>query len=282
MPLLSIERRGGEPISLEIPPPGTGASCFLIGLPKAGSTLLNRIMRPLTERGGLVFFSLQNALNAAGVATASVEVPPEAVFQPEGYAYGGFRGVDVLSSVPAFARGRTIFLIRDPRDMLSSLYFSEAISHRPPGTAQSKEAAEQFEARRSAALAETIDAFARRRAAGVLATYRNAVQRLEGVEHRLYRYEDVIHAKLDWVQDMIAYLGLKVPRPVVEAVVARNDVTPESEDPTQHIRRVSPGDYREKFDADTIAWLNAQFAEQLARFGYAIDGNPNDAAARSV
>lgn len=273
MPAIEVPLKTGGTVALDVPPPGAGPSCFLIGLPKAGSTLLNRLMRPLTAKGGLAFFSLYNALHAVGVAMGSVSIDEDSVFTDAGYAYGGFRGTDTLRRLPAFANDRTVFLVRDPRDMLTSLYFSEAISHVPPGTALSTEAAAQFEARREAARAETIDAFARRRAADVIASYRRTVACVDKVEHRLYRYEDIIAAKEPWVHDMLRYLRLSVPAPLVQSVIARNDVTPKAEDPTQHIRRVAPGDHKDKLAPDTIAWLDEQFADVLARFGYATVGS---------
>ena len=37
-----------------------------------------------------------------------------------------------------------------------------------------------------------------------------------------------------------------------------------------HKRKIVPGDYREKLAAETIASLNAIFAENLQRYGYEI------------
>lgn len=275
MSTVTIDRQGGTPVILEMPPPGSGPSCFLVGLHKAGSTLLDNIMRPIVRRAGLAYFSLASELYRAGVLINTISYDVDAMFRPAGYAYGGFRGVDGVPHLPAFANRRTVLLIRDPRDMLSSLYFSEAVSHRPPGTAQGDEAVRRFEANREAARAETIDQFVRRRTPGIAAEYRSTLEVVGRVEHRLYRYEDVVGAKLDWTNDMVAYLGLEVPRPLVESVVARNDVIPTAEDPTQHVRRVAPGDHREKFTPETIAWLDGQFADVLARFGYAVEpGGP--------
>jgi hypothetical protein len=72
----------GEAFRLELPP-STGedvASVFLAGLPKAGSTLLNRLMRPIPEAAGLAFYALPEELRSLGVRPA--DFPAELIPTP--------------------------------------------------------------------------------------------------------------------------------------------------------------------------------------------------------
>ena len=120
-------------------------SIFIVGLVKSGSTLLNRIMRPITAAAGLTYRSPADEMFKRGLNFKKSTVD----FEPFGYAYGGFR--DLPWPLPDYAGGRTVVLVRDPRDALTSFYFSMAYSHVPPGTADSPDLLRAFEVRRDRA-----------------------------------------------------------------------------------------------------------------------------------
>jgi hypothetical protein len=260
----------GRPYAFVMPRPGNPsvASVFLVGLPKAGSTLLNQMMRPITAAAGLSFVALQETMYGMGVAPRDIPAAVNDAFEPAGYAYGGFRSLPREFSIPPFAADRTVLLVRDPRDMLTSLYFSLARSHRPPGTAVGETLAAAFNAQRDEANRTSIDDFALEKAEIVINQFRIVRTKLSSIPHRLYRYEDVVYDKLVWARDMVDYLGLKVPASVIEEAVAANDTRPDLEDPTRHVRRVSPGDHREKLREETIVALNARLKPILRRYQY--------------
>jgi len=260
----------GRQFTFRTPLPGDPSiqSVFLVGLPKAGSTLLNRMMRPITAAAGLSFVGLQETMFSMGVAPQEIPAAVNAAFAPAGYVFGAFRSLPGGFELPAYAAGRTILLVRDPRDMLTSLYFSLARSHRPPGKAVGGEMAATFEERRREISSMSIDAFALARAVVVLDQYATVAAKLTAISHRLYRYEDVIFDKLSWARDMVAYLGLTVPAAVLENAADANDLRPAVEDPGQHVRKVVPGDHREKLRTETIAELNARFEPLLRQYRY--------------
>ncbi|MBA3810890.1 MAG: hypothetical protein H0X27_04445 [Caulobacteraceae bacterium] len=235
-------------------------SIFIVGLVKSGSTLLNRIMRPLCQTAGLRFSAPANDARQRGIELADVEV----TFEPEGQAYGGFRNLPW--PLPDFAANRTVFLVRDPRDALTSLYYSVAYSHGAPGSTDGTAMLERFERRRAKVRAMTIDAFVLGEAAALARLIEKTLGRLPA--HRRYRYEDVIFDKQAWALDMLGYLGLSVSERRVAKVVGRNDLVPAREDPQAHIRRVTPGDHRAKLQARTIAGLDDRLAGVLERLGY--------------
>ena len=243
-------------------------SAFFIGLPKAGSTLLNGLMRPITTAAGLSFWAPQELLFGMGVTAQ--DIPPEinAVFAPTGHAFGGFRSLPAGFVIPSFAAGRTILLVRDPRDMLTSLYFSLTQSHRLPGKTVGEAAAAAFRERRVEVNRTSIDAFALKRARLVANQFDSVADKLARIPHRLYRYEDVVFEKLWWTRDMIDYLGLTVSPDVVEQAVAANDKRPDVEDASRHVRKVVPGDHREKLRPETITELNARLEPILRRYRY--------------
>ncbi|MBA3812152.1 MAG: hypothetical protein H0X27_11035, partial [Caulobacteraceae bacterium] len=126
---------GGHRCALAIPPPGDPGvgTVFLLGLPKAGSTLLARLMTPVVRSAGLTYVAVQDALHGLGVPPGDYPAEVNRAFQPNGYAFGGFRSLPGALALPPYACDRTVLLVRDPRDMLTSLYFSLALSHAPPG-----------------------------------------------------------------------------------------------------------------------------------------------------
>ncbi len=260
----------GQQFSFTIPRRGDPSipSVFLVGLPKAGSTLLNRLMIPIVKAAGLSYVGLQESMFRMGVAPQHTPAAVNAGFAPAGYAFGSFRSLPGGFELPSYASGRTILLVRDPRDMLTSLYFSLARSHAPPGKTVGGEMAATFEQRRRQTNSMSIDAFALARAAVVMDQYATVDAKLSGISHNLHRYEDIIFDKTSWARDMVAYLGLTVSSDVLESAVNANDVRPDVEDPAQHIRKVVPGDHREKLRPETISQLNARFEPILRRYRY--------------
>ena len=235
-------------------------SVFIVGLVKSGSTLLNRIMRPITVAAGLNYSAPASEMFARGLKLKGAVID----FEPFGHAYGGFR--DLPWPLPTFGADRTVLLVRDPRDALTSLYFSVAYSHVPPGTADSPKLLAAFEARRARVRAMAIDDFVLQEAKGQERLMRRILANTP--RHRLYRYEEIIFDKLAWTVDMVEYLGLSPPPHLVSTVVARNDVLPAEDAPLEHVRHVTPGDHRDKLRPETIAALDARFGEVMNKLGY--------------
>lgn len=269
---ISFEVKGHtQKITLPEPQSEDCGSVFLVGLPKAGSTLLNRVMTPLFEHVGLTPFSLHQTFRQMGLEPKFYPKDVSPLFADKGYAYIGFRGWNNRYPVPECASGRTVFLVRDPRDMIVSKYYSEAFSHRPPGTQVDDTLAKRFEERRRELQSQSVDEYVVSDAAAVLRSYRRTLEKLESIEYRTWRYEDVIFDKLRWVQDMLDYLQLEVPDGVVTRVVARNDIRPAAEVADQHVRKVTPGDHRTKLTHATINKLNEIFSDILDQYNYITD-----------
>ncbi len=261
----------GHRCAFTVPPPGDleVRTVFLLGLPKAGSTLLARLMTPVTRSAGLTFVAVQDALHRLGVPPKEYPAEVNRAFQPSGYAFGGFRSLPGALALPPYACDRTVLLVRDPRDMLTSLYFSLALSHAPPGAGAGGGLVREFHERRRAVNAMDIDTFALSAAGVVADQYRTVERKLAGIGHRLYRYEDIIFDKAAWAADMVAYLGLEASATVVARAVAAADQRPPVEDASAHVRKVTPGDHVEKLKPATIAELNTRLAPVLRAYGYA-------------
>lgn len=268
MPSILVRTADDSSIEFELPEPGRGESCFFVGMHKAGSTLLANVARRLAGRAQLAFYSLPIDLWRKGVKFDSLTPDIQNVFMQRGYCYGGFKGLSDPIRLPAYASGRTVLLVRDPRDMLTSRYFSETISHPPPGSSLSDDRKQAFDAKRAQARDMLIDDYVLKRSSAVAKAYEATISKMNDIDYKLYRYEDIIHDKANWVADIAAYLDIKLGTGTIDRIIGHVDVVPQQENVVRHIRKVSPGNHREKLQETTIGRLNDRFAEIFEILGY--------------
>lgn len=267
--------QSGEPI-LDVPPP-TGAnvpSFFTFSLPKAGSSLLEAMIRDICDQTGIRHFSPLVDLFERGCDPSEVEVDPAVAFPETGYCFTGFREAPTILPPKALRNRPAVLLVRDPRDALTSMYFSMAFSHPAPG---GDVARLKFLQRRDEIRAMGLDAFV----LNELPHFESLMDRMlfyvGGMNFRLYRYEDIIYRKREWLADMLAHFGLSVSDEVLERTVERHDIRPDSENRNLHVRQVHPGDGRRKLKPETLATLDAVLTERWRALGY-----PHTGASESI
>lgn len=103
---------------------------------KGGSTLLFDLLTVLAPAAGLTWFSLNDQMFRLGVKEADIPEEASRLFLPQGYCYGGFRDWPP-HDIPILRSARAVWLIRDPHDMIVSLYHSTVASHRIPEPTES-------------------------------------------------------------------------------------------------------------------------------------------------
>lgn len=243
------------------------ASCFLFSLPKAGSVLLNSLVRDLGAEAGLGYRSLMDEFFVAGIADDEIPAGAGRNLPADNHVFGGFRNWPERLDVPILANCRKVFLVRDPRDMLVSQYFSVRHSHPLPGG--SGRLREAFERARQQALDMSIDDFVLDNSQEVIRHLQGYRSILEDPLTRIYRYEDVIFSKADWAFDMAQFFGWNIRAERCAEIAARHDRRVDGEDPARHIRRVAPGDHLDKLRAETVVRLDYRLRCVLAAFGYA-------------
>ena len=210
---------------------------------------------------------MQDFFFAHGLRLA--EQPHEAgsLFLPRGYCYGGFRGPPPYA-IPILDAARCVVLVRDPRDMAVSHWYSVTQSHVVPKAEQG----EHFMAgARAKALAHGRDAHVMQVARGLDAQYERLLT--SGILHRdataVFRYEDVIFRKREWVDAICAWFGWDIPADARARVADHHDVRPATPDPSAHIRQVTPGNHRAELDDRHRAQIDRILARWLEMFGYA-------------
>ena len=84
----------------------------------------------------------------------------------------------------------------------------------------------------------------------------------------IYRYEDVIYRKYEWICDIAKSIGADLDHSSIQEILLKNDIRPLVEDPNKHIRQVSPGNFRHRLNEKTIELLNHEFSDVLRWFNY--------------
>ncbi len=268
---LNMLTSGGAPVDIALPTTASkGRSKFAFSLPKAGSTMLYNLLRKACDTCilPLTYFSLMDEAYSKGISSAGIPAEASSLLEADGYLYGGFRAIPRKLELPPWASSNAILLVRDPRDMVISLYFSQAFSHVPPGTTISSNEYIKFLETREAIKAQSISAFCLSKTSTLLRQFALIEAKLDQSEVKTYRYEDVVFRKGWWLEDMMVYFGYPLSSAESARITAEFDIVPEVEDPLQHIRRVTPGDYQEKLDRETIGVLTDRFSGILATYGY--------------
>ena len=255
---------GEKEFTFSVPEPANVNSFFVFSLPKAGSTLLMKIMADVCNVLGIPGVDLPTRLFNLDIRPAELTNDINRLWQNQGYAYVGFR-LFFPQMAFDFSKTKNILLVRDPRDMLVSHYFSMRYSHVVPKLVEGDHSLAK---QRAALQKTTVD----QASLNTAKAYRNYFQ--EYMEHlpadttRVYRYEDIIFKKKEWIEDMLDFLGFEVGAQKIKAIAEKHDVMPDTEDPTKHIRQVTPGNYKSHLAQTTIDKLDEIFDPVMRFFHY--------------
>lgn len=268
---LEIRLEDGRSATLTVPAPADPAiGGFAFGVYKAGSTLLQLALLQICGRTGIpIFCPITEGRQAGGIAieidplTAQTKRDFEAAFARKGIVFAGFRDFPHFLKLDVTGRQATL-LVRDPRDMLVSQYFSLLFSHvTGPGF-------EKVSTLRKKHASTPIDEFVIGNAKIARNWFKNYDDNIGGANLLLHRYEDIIFDKARFLTEVCAHLGIDTERhrAVILDVAQAVDERPAEEDPYKHVRRVTPGDHREKLRPETIERLNEIVGPILDQYGY--------------
>lgn len=237
-------------------------SIVFFSLHRSGSTFLHRILRDLAETQRYRTINLERYWTLRGrpldEAFSDEELLGE-VIHPRGYYYGPFRR---WRKLPGLDHLRVLLSLRDPRDVLTSQYFSLTRSHRMLS-------ARHYDRRREARRQE-IDAFVRSEAEAWAQKYFDYFDHLPNRDNVLMvRYEDLTERFRETLRAAAGHLGLPTGGTVWEETVPEVDFSV-SEDADRHKRQVAWGDHRKKLRRSTVQELNRRFEPILDRLDYPV------------
>jgi hypothetical protein len=275
MPLISVVLANGRMVEFDIRTELEGPARFLLSVRKCGSSIFNKIARAMAQANGCHYVDVAAAFFHANVVSKDyAEDSGLQAIVHAGNTYGGFRNMPVgLLASPLFQTGPKLLLIRDPRDALVSLYFSNAYSHPiPAASGDHVDVAQQMERQRGAALATNLDDYTIRNARAMKRSMLQYRRVLGNDSTTVLKYEDYIFDKRALMLVIAEKFGWRTDEELIRRILEWADVRPERENPTAFIRKVTPGDHREKLSAATILAINEIMRPAIELFGYSFDG----------
>ncbi len=258
-------------VNFELASEAVGEPYFCLGVRKSGSTMLHRIVKFLARRNAMNPVELPDIFFRAGYTVFEWSKQDLSGLVAPGNVYIGFRAFPTsFANYPHFREAKKIFMFRDPRDALVSQYFSDAYSHSLPNrdTEAGQKAAEAFEKKREVALAMDIEPYVLKHARGL----DNALLEYAGMLHDptclTLRYEDFVFQKKRLIYKILQHFGWSCPPGHVEALLKLVDDVPDNEDKKRFVRRVIPGDHRNKLSPEAIRKLNSALQESMRTYDY--------------
>ena len=246
---------------------------------KAGSMVLHRILKDICELNRIRYYSPNESKSA---------LPFDRVFRGQDFIAkrrGCFGPIRFFVPTASLEEASIILHLRDPRDVLVSMFYSYCFMHAGEIERHTGYRREVAEAGIDKFVLDMVgEAFYHYRGDyGIGSRYKQHVgtvldryQRyLEEIFPRpnaiVVSYEEMVLSFPSWLGKIIAAFDLANPeetRTVVEARHANSVAAEEQEDVWSHKRKVTPGDHREKLQPDTIRLLDEIFAPVLEKLGY--------------
>jgi Sulfotransferase domain len=246
----------------------THQSIIFYSTAKGGSTYVSDLLRQLVEDVEITPINFSDYCWQMGESMDAIKnkVVSNQGFKPVGYCYGCFRDIR-LWTIPELDRYKILLVLRDPRDVMTSLYFSIAVSHKIPTLNQhSRKKMLLF---KITALKMNIDDYVLESIPRFLEKYQDYIHYLYGKPNVVFlTYEEMVGHFGVWLDKVITGLELDVSPQLVDRIKSEANFTVDREDIYSHKRQVQPGDHKRKLKPETIEILNDRFAEVLETLGY--------------
>jgi hypothetical protein len=242
-------------------------SCGVFAFAKTGSVLVNAVVHDLMVEINVPVINWPEVWYARGIDIAGVQGDLAQVFPPRGYCLGGFRQIPhSFLGATALRRLRKFMVVRDPRDMLVSLYFSTKFSHgfAVRGTPQFAQLMHQI----IEDCGMDLDSYCLLNSWIFNADFFLYRDIISDPQTLVLRYEDFVYNKGLLASAICNWLSLDISQERLSAIIAPYEAIPIAERPDQHVRQAHPGDHRRKLKPATIAALNGVLGKFMATFGY--------------
>ncbi|MGB3535683.1 MAG: sulfotransferase domain-containing protein [Microcoleaceae cyanobacterium] len=231
---------------------------------KCASVYINNILRKIVSDAGVIPIDFAKYLWQDGRSIESIlnsTQKAEKAFKPKGYFYGSFRE---FRAIPDLDQYKIILILRDPRDVLTSLYFSHAYSHEKPSYLLGKQPEWRIKA-----LSQTLDEFVIANLPVYKDRYAQYTQNLLGKPNVLFlKYEEMVDDFESWLDKLVKFISIEVNPERITEIKNQANLNVNKENVYAHKRQVTPGDHQRKLQPETIALLNLELKTILEQLDY--------------
>lgn len=239
-----------------------GKSVFFLSLHKCATSFFTHSILPHTSFHKHIDYQTQQYRNEV----VDIDIADY------GCVYGVIRVVEeqhpsydmtsVLIDTASSGRYDNLFLLRDPRDILVSMYYSFGVSH---GFSQNQEIRKYQEKRREIISKLDLDEFSLRESVVLKQKYEVLMRLIESTDGQVLRYEDLIENCGLFLGQMRTYLPISDE---VANILYRQTRPRAIESPMSHRRSGKVAGYKEKLKYSTIDYVNHTMSHVLKTFGY--------------
>lgn len=233
---------------------------------KSASSYVNRILKQLVESTNIKHIDLDNYFRHFDAPPDTVRKTWKKAFNPNGYLYSALRYPDILEFVGNIEDYKILLMLRDPRDVITSAYFSFRYSHSLP---KSKSRRQTLLINRDKLSKQSIDDYAIESINTWLNRYTYYCNSLLGRQNvKFVKYETMVSDFNTWLNTVIDFLEIDVDQETVNKITNKVDFIVKEENIYSHKRQVTPGDHKRKLKLETIEILNTKFSEVLELLDY--------------
>lgn len=259
--------------------------------------VLHQVLRNICEKNNIAYYSENQ--------DPDKQLPFDRIFKGEDFIAnrnGCFGPLRFFLSSAALNSANIILNLRDPRDVLTSMFFSYCFMHPgeiPANTGYRRKVAEMGIDKFVLDMSdENFSTYQGGYGTGnpygahigsVRERYKNYLTEIVGRPNAtVLSYEEMVLDFAGWLRKVLAAFELDNPEATYRFVTSRvnvdNDVTkkaarsrarpvePAGEDIRSHRRKATPGDHKEKLKPKTILELNRRFSDVLDLMGYTTSG----------
>jgi len=248
-------------------------------MPKSGSHLINQVVQGLTGLGPFVNsgFPPVNRDEINNKLTEREVLANLKQMRPGDIGYGYIKATPPFVSLLTQHGRATVFVYRDPRDMIVSHVFYATQMHTGHGMHRYyNETLQTMEQRINAAIegVEELDSSGNpsRALSPIHAKYESYMGWLEQPAVLCLRFEDLILERLAALGRLLDYLTVRGFEPRLnraqEIEILQNAIAPKK---SGTFRKGQPGNWREHFTPANIAFFKEHTGDLLIRLGYEAD-----------
>ncbi|MFC1845238.1 sulfotransferase domain-containing protein [Thermodesulfobacteriota bacterium] len=229
---------------------------------KAASMFIYKICHDLSKESGLNYYSVNhNKYNRYYFDTEENDLEDLTNWQNK---TGCFAPLRYYFNIPQELKAHIILHLRDPRDVLVSLYFSEAYSHNVL-----KGVFDLNQAERNEIIHMGIDQYVLKYADIFNKKYSEYQYLLTKPDSIFVKYEDLVLNFPFWLQEVAKGFAIE-NQEFIDSMINKykGEFEVKKENIHAHKRKIVPGDYKEKLTSETIGKLNTVFSENLKKYNY--------------